>query len=202
MKRALIGLALAAACSSAAADAVQTLRDFVREVRSGTGSFTQTVTSPDGARRKSSSGSFDFVRPGRFRFAYRKPFEQLIVADGTRVWTHDPDLDQASVRTLAGALGATPAAILAGGSLEQDFDLEAQATKDGLAWALARPKRSDGPIQSVRVGFRGTDLAAIEIVDAFGQRSQLQFSDLKTNVAIPDARFRFTPPVGTDVIEQ
>jgi outer membrane lipoprotein carrier protein len=200
--RLLAGLALAAACGLAAADGVQTLRDFVRETKSGRASFTQTVTSADGARRKVSSGSFEFVRPNRFRFAYARPFEQLIVADGTRVWIHDPDLNQASSRKLAAALGATPAAILAGGSLEQDFDLEPQPARDGLEWVLARPKRADGPIQSVRIGFRGKELAALEIADAFGQRSLLQFTEVRSNVPIADAQFRFTPPPGTDVIEQ
>ena len=186
----------------ARADAVDTLRDFVRDVKTGRSTFTQTVTSPDGAKKKSSSGTFEFARPNRFRFAYAKPFEQLIVADGRKVWIYDADLNQVSARKLSNALGATPAALLAGGSLEIDFDLAALPAKDGLEWVKATPKAKDGAFQSVLIGFRGKDLAAVEIVDSFGQRSLLQFAQLAANVAIPPERFAFTVPPGADVIEQ
>jgi outer membrane lipoprotein carrier protein len=184
------------------ADAVDTLREFVRDVKSGRAAFTQTVTSPDGARSKSSSGEFEFVRPNRFRFAYTKPFEQSIVADGQKVWIHDPDLNQASSRKLGQAIGATPAALLAGAALEQDFVLAPQPSAGGIDWALATPKAKDGPFQAMRVGFRGKTLDAVEIVDSFGQRSRLQFSAFEANVALPDERFRFVVPPGADVIEQ
>jgi outer membrane lipoprotein carrier protein len=201
LRAAVLALGL---CTAAVvrADAVDTLRQFVRDVTSGRAAFTQTVTSPDGARSKTSSGEFEFVRPNRFRFAYTKPFEQLIVADGQKVWIHDPDLNQASSRRLDRAIGATPAALLAGGALEQDFVLAAQPSADGIDWALATPKASDGPFQSMRIGFRGPLLDRVEIVDAFGQRSRLQFSRFEANVALPEARFRFVVPAGADVIEQ
>ena len=197
---AFAGLALAAAAAMAAP--VDTLREFVRDVKSGHANFTQTVTSPDGVKKKTSSGSFDFARPNRFRFAYAKPFEQTIVADGEKVWIHDADLNQVSSRKLGQALGATPAALLAGGSLERDFDLAKLPPSDGLEWAEARPKAKDGAFQAVRVGFKGNDLAALEIVDSFGQRSLLRFSAFVPNVAIPAETFRFTVPPGADVIEQ
>ena len=168
-------LLLAGLCLQAAhADAVDTLRAFTRDVKTGSASFTQTVTSPDGARKKVSSGSFEFSRPNRFRFAYSKPFEQLIVSDGAKVWLHDVDLNQVTVRLLDQDLGGTPAALLAGGTLEKDFELAAQPPRDGLDWVLATPKAKDGSVASLRVGFRGPVLAALEIVDAFGQRSQLE----------------------------
>jgi outer membrane lipoprotein carrier protein len=197
----IAALALCVA-GAAQADAVDTLRDFVRDVKSGRAAFTQTVSSPDGARSKTSSGNFEFARPNRFRFAYTKPFEQLIVADGMKVWIHDPDLNQASSRKLGQAIGATPAALLAGGSLEQDFVLAPQPSAGGVDWALATPKVKDGPFQSMRVGFRGKTLDAVEIVDSFGQRSRLQFSAFEANVALPEERFRFVVPAGADVIEQ
>jgi outer membrane lipoprotein carrier protein len=202
VKRLLLAVLLGLAASLAYADAVDTLRAFVREAQSGTSSFTQTVTSPDGARKKTSSGSFEFLRPNRFRFAYAKPFEQLIVADGNKVWIYDADLNQASSRKLAQALGSTPAALLAGGALDKDFELAAQPARDGLEWVLATPRQADSTVQSMRVGFRGKELAAIEIADAFGQRSLLQFNDFKANVTLAPERFRFAPPAGADVIEQ
>ena len=200
MKRLLTGLLLGAATLAAQADAVDALREFTRDVKSGRAAFTQTVTSPDGLKKKTSAGSFEFSRPNRFRFAYSKPFEQLIVSDGQKVWLHDIDLNQVSVRPLDQALGATPAALLAGGSLERDFELSALPTRDGLDWAQATPRAKDGSVTQLKVGFRGKELAALEIVDAFGQRSLLQFSAVQQGVAVPAERFRFVPPAGVDVI--
>jgi outer membrane lipoprotein carrier protein len=201
-KRLLIGAALAAAMAPVWADAVQTLKDFSREVKSGRAEFTQTVSSPDGKRKKSSSGSFEFQRPNQFRFAYAKPFEQLIVADGKKVWIYDPDLQQASSRRIDQALGATPAALLAGGNLERDFTLKALPDEQGLSWVQATPRQADSMLQSLRIGFKGKDLAALEVVDGFGQHSLLQFSAVAANASIAPERFRFTLPPGTDLVEQ
>lgn len=186
----------------ARADAVQTLKDFGREVKSGKAEFTQTVTSPDGQRKKSSSGSFEFQRPNQFRFAYTKPFEQLIVGDGQKVWIYDPDLKQASARRLSAALGATPAALLAGANLEKDFELKALPAAQGLDWVQALPRQADSGLQSLKIGFKGRELAAIEVVDGFGQRSLLQFSGVQANAPVAAERFRFVLPPGADLIEQ
>jgi outer membrane lipoprotein carrier protein len=202
MKNLLIGAALTLALGAVQADALETLQAFSRETSTGRADFTQTVTSPDGAKKKTSSGQFEFARPDRFRFAYTKPFEQLIVSDGKKVWLHDPDLNQVSVRPVTQALGATPVALLAGGAIEKDFDLSAQPAADGLEWVRALPKQKESTIQSLRVGFRGKTLAALEIVDAFGQRSMLQFTDVAANPKLADDRFRFVVPKGADVIEQ
>lgn len=199
--RALCVAALCALSQAARADAVDTLRHFVRDVKSGSAEFTQTVTSVDG-RKRVSTGSFEFQRPDRFRFAYVKPYEQLIVGDGQKVWIYDADLNQVTVRRLSQAIGATPAALLAGGSLDRDFELQAQPSQDGIDWVQATPRAKDTAFQSIRIGFRGRDLAEVDILDAFGQRSVLRFSGYAVNVAIPDATFRFQPPQGADVIEQ
>ena len=203
MKKFLVStLLMFAAAAASAQTAVDTLKEFVRDVKSGRAEFTQTVTSPDGARKKTSSGKFEFSRPNRFRFTYLKPFEQVIVADGQKVWIYDADLNQASSRKFSQALGATPAALLAGGSLEKDFDLAAQPAKDGLDWVEATPKAKDGSFKSVRVGFKGKTLSAIEVVDAFNQRSLLQFSQFVANEPIKPETFVFTVPKGADLIEQ
>ena len=193
-------LLLAGCAFAARADAVDLLRDFVRDAKSGQASFTQTVTSPDGAKTKTSSGSFEFSRPNRFRFEYRKPFEQTIVGDGRQVWLYDADLNQVTVRPMSEALGATPAALLAGTALERDFELKAEPSAQGLEWVQAQPKKKDGSFQALRVGFAGRQLAALEIVDSFGQRSLLRFADLRT-IAAPSAQaFEFTPPKGAEVL--
>ena len=204
--RAWLRSAFAVACLSlsaaASADAVDTLRDFARNVQTGRADFTQTVVSPDGARQRVSSGQFAFSRPNRFRFAYNKPFEQLIVSDGQKVWLHDIDLNQVNVRPLDQALGATPAALLAGGSLERDFNLKAEPSAKGLDWVLAMPKQTEGTVRQMRVGFKGRELAALELTDAFGQRSTLIFSQMVQGGALPAELFRFTPPKGADVVGQ
>jgi len=201
--RRTIAAALLFVSAAAHADAVDTLREFVRDVKTGSAAFTQTVTSPDGAKKKTSSGTFEFARPNRFRFAYKKPFEQLIVADGQKVWIHDADLNQVSSRRIDQALGTTPAALLTGASLDKDFDLSALPGREGLAWAQAVPKAKEGvTFQSLRVAFKGKELAAIEIVDSFGQRSRLDFSQVLANPTLAADAFRFVVPKGADLIEQ
>jgi outer membrane lipoprotein carrier protein len=195
-------LLLVALVGGARADAVDTLREFVRDVKSGSAEFTQTVTAVDGVKKKQSSGRFEFARPNRFRFQYNKPFEQLIVSDGQTVWIHDADLNQVTVRRIDQALGATPAALLAGASLDKEFELAAQGPQDGIDWVQAKPRAKDSAFQSMRIGFRGKALAAVEILDGFGQRSLLQFSQWQPNVALSAERFQFTPPSGADVIRQ
>lgn len=205
--RRIVAAAFAAlACGLSAwpahADAVDDLKAFVRDVKSGRADFTQVVTSPDGQRKKTSSGTFEFERPNRFRFTYKKPFAQDIVADGQKVWIYDADLNQASSRRLAQAIGSTPAAILAGGSLEKDFSLKAMPDSDGLTWAEALPKASDSTFRAVRIGFRSGQLAAIEIVDAFSQKSLLTFEQFAPNAKLPPEDFQFKVPPGVDLIEQ
>lgn len=201
MKRILVTLSFLLV-GVAHADAVDALREFGRDVKSGKANFTQTVTSPDGKRKKVSSGSFEFQRPNQFRFAYAKPFEQVIVADGQKVWIYDADLNQASSRKLADALGATPASLLAGTNLERDFTLKAQPSEGGIDWVLATPKQAESTIQSLKLGFKAKELAAMEIVDGFGQRSRLDFSAVQANVPVAAERFQFKLPAGADLIEQ
>lgn len=217
-------VAVVAACMGALwalpaqADAVASLRAFVKNVQSGQASFKQTVTSPDGKKVRTSTGTLEFQRPNRFRFAYDKPMEQLIVGDGKTVWLYDADLDQVTERPMSQALGATPAALLSGGSLEKDFTLKAMpptaspgaasatpATSQAaglIEWAEALPRTKDGQFQSVRVGFKGDALVALEVLDSFGQKSRLDFSHFDTKAALPASRFQFTPPVGADVLRQ
>lgn len=207
MKRWMIRVGLAVAWClgvwpAAHAGALEALREFTGTVRSGKASFSQVVTTPSGERRRPQSGTFEFQRPNRFRFTYAKPFEQVIVADGQRLWLFDVDLNQVTVRRQADALAATPAALLAGADLSRDFELTEAPAREGLEWVLATPKRRDGAIQSVRIGFKGRELAALEIADGLGQRSMLTFGAIQTNLPLGPEVFRFAPPKGADVIEQ
>ena len=203
MKKLLLLLVLVA--GSVHADAVDALREFTRDAKSGRTTFTQVVTSADNStKKKTSSGSFEFVRPNRFRFTYAKPYEQVIVGDSESVWLYDVDLQQVTVRAMDQALGATPAALLAGANVEKDFELKAQPSAQGLDWVQATPrvKGEAASFQSLRVGFKGKALAAIELVDSFGQRSLLTFGEVATNVAPAADTFRFTPPKGVEVLKQ
>ena len=193
----------------ARADGMVALETFLREVNSAQASFTQVVTSPKRtgetvARSKTSSGSFEFLRPNRFRFEYTKPFEQTIVADGETLWLYDVDLNQVTARQQKDVLGSTPAALIAAGTdlkaLRAVFDLQPAPAAGGLEWVDARPLSKDGQLQKVRVGFRGGDLAVLEIADSLGQRSVLTFSGWKGNIPLKAEGFRFQPPAGVDVI--
>jgi outer membrane lipoprotein carrier protein len=219
LTRATLAVFLAVGTLSAGAQAnsaagLDSLEKFVKNTQSGRAEFTQVVTSParDGqtARTKNSSGSFEFLRPNRFKFVYKKPFEQNIVSDGQTLWLHDVDLNQVTSRKLAQVLNGTPAAVIAAAAdiraLQKDFTLTAQPARDGLAWVQATPKAGDGQIQSITVGFResaqGSELARLEILDSFGQRSLMTFSNFEVNPTLDAAGFQFKPPAGADVIRQ
>ncbi|MBC7609201.1 MAG: outer membrane lipoprotein chaperone LolA [Polaromonas sp.] len=197
---------------------LQSLESFVKNTKSGRASFSQVVTSPskDGQapKVKTSQGSFEFLRPNRFRFIYKKPFEQSIVSDGQTLWLHDLDLNQVTSRKLEQAIGGSPAAVIAAAAdlkgLQADFNLSAlpakAGAKDGLQWVQATPKTKDGQLQSINVGFKATDkgseLAVLEILDSFGQRSVMSFNQFEVNPALTAASFQFKPPAASDVIRQ
>jgi outer membrane lipoprotein carrier protein len=210
IRRVLLAGLLAACVLPVRADGLGALEAFLRDAKSGRADFTQVVTSParDGQapRAKQSTGSFAFQRPNRFRFNYRKPFEQVIVADGQTLWLHDVDLNQVTARKQAQALGATPAALIASAAdlatLRQDFELANAPDQGGLQWVQATPRAKEGQLRAVRAGFRGNELAALEILDGFGQRSVLTFSRMDLNVALPADTFQFRPPAGADVVRQ
>jgi outer membrane lipoprotein carrier protein len=214
MKKYFATLLIAASAYPAWAGGLESLETFVKTVTSGRAEFSQVVTAPakDGqaARSKTSTGTFEFSRPNRFRFIYKKPFEQSIVADGQTLWLYDTDLNQVTSRKQSSVLGSTPAALIAAApdlrALQADFTLTDAPDAGGLQWVVATPKSKDGQLQSVRVGFRpgekSSGLAALEIVDSFGQRSVLTFSKVEVNPNLPADTFRFTPPKGADVIRQ
>ena len=207
-------LALSATCGAWAAG-LDSLEQFLRQARTGQADFTQVVTTPgrDGQppRSKTQTGNFAFERPGKFRFIYRKPFEQTIVADGQTLWLYDADINQVTARRQEQVLGSTPAAIVAAApdlkTLQKTFDLADEPDQNGLQWVRATPKTRDTQIQTVRVGFKpattgAPELAALEITDSFGQRSTLTFTDFQNNPALPPQTFEFHPPAGADVIRE
>jgi outer membrane lipoprotein carrier protein len=205
---------LALSAGAASASSLDALETFLKSTKSGRADFTQVVTPPAKAgqttvRSKTSTGTFAFVRPTRFRFDYVKPFAQVIVADGQTLWLYDADLEQVTARKQVSTLSSTPAALVATAAdvaaLQKEFTLEAQADAEGLQWVQATPKNRENTIQSVRLGLRtdGTQatLAALDILDAMGQRSVLRFANFEVNPAnLGAAQFNFVPPKGVSVI--
>lgn len=177
------------------------LKAFVEGTRSAEARFAQTVTARSGSRPQQASGSMAFVRPGKFRWTYDSPYYQLIVGDGEKLWVYDRDLNQVTVKRLGEALGATPAALLAGdNALERNFVLSEAAAADGLEWVDAVPRNREGGFERLRLGFAGGELRRMELVDAFGQTTLLSFSAMRRNPPLDAREFRFTPPAGADVV--
>jgi outer membrane lipoprotein carrier protein len=209
MKKLFATFALSALTLAAHAGAMESLESFVRTAKTGRADFTQVITGPSRAgqagKTKTSSGTFEFQRPNRFRFEYRKPFEQTIVADGQTLWLHDKDLNQVSSRKQAKVLGSTPAALIAASpdleTLKKDFDLQVLPDANGLQWVQATPRQKEGQLTSMKVGFRGDQLAALDILDSFGQHSVLTFTGMQVNTPVAAESFAFTPPKGADVVQ-
>ncbi len=207
-------LSLAASAQVTTASGLESLEAFVKNTQSGRAAFTQVVTSParngQTAKTKTSSGSFEFLRPNRFKFIYTKPFDQSIVSDGQTLWLHDVDLNQVTARKLAQVLSGTPAAVIAAAAdlkaLQADFTLLPQPDRGGLEWVQATPKTKDGQVQTITVGFKstvkGSELAVLEILDSFGQRSVMAFGAFEVNPALSTANFVFKPPLGADISRQ
>ncbi len=194
----------------ASASGLESLDEFVRTIKTAKTEFTQVVTAPakgaQAPRVKTSTGTFEFSRPNQFKFVYRKPFEQTIVADGQTLWLYDVDLNQVTSRKQAQVLNATPAALIATASdlkaLQADFSLANAPDKDGQQWVTATPKSKDGQVQNVRIGFKDGGLASLEILDSFGQISRMSFSGLQVNLPLAASTFQFTAPAGADVVRQ
>jgi outer membrane lipoprotein carrier protein len=193
-------LALAFALTAGAAS-IDRYKTFLNGTQSARAHFEQKVYDRTGKLVQQSQGSFVFQRPGRFRWVYDKPADQVIVGDGQRVWIYDRQLNQVTVRKLATALGSTPAALLAGASgIEQAFALSDAGEKDGLEWLQAKPRERDAGFERVLLGFDARGLQAMELTDNFGQTTELRFSKLERNPKVNPAEFRFDPPKGADVL--
>jgi outer membrane lipoprotein carrier protein len=187
--------------ATAALANVERFQSFLRTTQTARGEFEQKVYDKDGKLVQQSSGSFVFLRPGRFRWTYAKPVDQVIVGDGQRVWIHDRDLNQVTVRRLARALGSTPAALLAGSSdVEKAFELKDAGTRGGLEWLDARPKERDAGFEAIRIGFGAAGVQAMELTDHFGQTTHLRFTNLARNPKVDPKEFQFEPPKGADVL--
>ena len=182
--------------------AIDSLKTFVQGTRTVRATFSQTLIDRDMRILQKTTGTMQFERPGKFRWTYEKPYEQLIIGDGVRVWFYDYDLNQVTVRKLDLAIGSSPAALLAGnGAIESNFTLSENGAQGGLEWLEARPKNKEGTFELVRLGFTPAGvLTAMELRDNFGQTTMLIFSGLEKNPRLGTDVFKFTPPKNADVI--
>jgi outer membrane lipoprotein carrier protein len=183
------------------ANSLDALKAFIQDVHSARGRFNQQVTDKAGKVKQQSSGTLAFSRPGKFRWVYQKPYEQLIVGDGSKLWLYDADLEQVTMRKLGDALGSSPAALLAGSNeIEKFFNLKDLGKQGGVEWLEARPKDRESTFDSVRMGFADKQLTTMELRDNFGQTTVLRFSRMERNPKLNASEFRFTPPKAADVI--
>ncbi|MCA3192990.1 MULTISPECIES: outer membrane lipoprotein chaperone LolA [unclassified Cupriavidus] len=199
-------LALLAAIPAAHAAATDQLQTFVTSVKTARGEFTQKQIKGQGADAKvsgTSSGTFAFSRPGKFTWRYTKPYDQLLQADGQTLYIYDKDLNQVTERKLDNALGSSPAAILFGSNdLSKNFDVKNGATRDGVEWLELTPKSKDTQFERIGIGFKGGNLEAMELRDAFGNTTMLTFTGIQKNPSLPADTFRFAVPKGADVMKQ
>ena len=187
---------------TAHAAATDKLKNFIASTHSGQADFTQAVLDKSGKKIQSASGTMQFVRPGKFRWVYQKPYEQLIVGDGEKFWLHDVELNQVTVKKLDAALGSSPAALLSGNNeIERSFVLKDSGDRDGLERLQATPRTQDSSFEKILMAFNAqSELVIMELYDAFGQKTVLRFSNLQRNPQLSPQLFKFVPPKGADVL--
>jgi len=186
----------------AQASSLEQFKSFVSGTQSARAGFAQKVYDKGGKLTQEAKGSFVFQRPGRFRWVYDKPADQVIVGDGERVWIYDRELNQVTVRKLSAALGSTPAALLSGSAdVGKAFEMSDAGKRDGLEWLQAVPRDREAGFERMRIGFGAEGaLQAMELVDHFGQTTVLRFSKVVRNPKVDPKEFRFDPPKGADVL--
>lgn len=179
------------------------LDSFIHDIKTLRAEFAQTQLDPRGDKVQEVYGTFIMQRPGKFRWDYRQPYEQAIVADGSRLWIYDKDLEQVTVRNLEGAIGNTPALLLSGGmELSDNFVIVEAPDQDGLTWVELTPLDSESNFKRLRLAFENNSVRIMQLYDSFDQTTILEFSQVQTNTTFPADSFRFQPPPGVDVIEE
>jgi len=192
-----VGLLTAAAEGSPASD----VEKYIAGLATWSADFTQTIADDSGKVLRRAAGKLYLQRPGKFRWDYSEPSEQLVLADGKQIWFYDKDLAQANVRDMDATLASTPAVLLSGGGpVSTQFDITALPPSGGLEWYQLIPKHTDTDFQLVRIGFAKGELASMFLADKLNQVTQLTFTHQSRNAKFAADLFSFTPPSGVDVI--
>jgi outer membrane lipoprotein carrier protein len=187
----------------AQADGVLALKAFFQNTTSMRAKFQQTVLDNLGRKIQEVTGSMQLQRPGKFRWDYNKPYVQLIVGDGKKVWLYDPDLNQVTVRALDKVLGSSPAALLAGSKeIDKTFDFKSLGKQETLEWVEAVPREKESGFDKLRLGFKGEMLYEMELHDSFGQTTIIEFTGQERNPKLNPQDFKFVPADGVDVLSE
>ncbi|QRM20121.1 outer membrane lipoprotein chaperone LolA [Dechloromonas sp. TW-R-39-2] len=201
VQKTLLTAAIAIFPLLAEAGALDQLHQFLQNTRTLKAEFAQTVIGKNGRKPQQSSGLVAISRPGKLRWEIVKPYPQLVVGDGDKIWIYDPELQQVTVRKAGQAISGSPAALLSGNNdLEKNFTLKEAGEAEGMLWLEATPKNGDSGFDKVRLGFASSDLKAMELQDSFGQTTLIRFSKVERNPALSAGTFKFTPPAGVDVV--
>jgi outer membrane lipoprotein carrier protein len=197
----LAGMLVSVGAIEAIASPATEVEGYLNGLATWSADFTQTIDDGHGKIMRSAAGKLYLQKPGRFRWDYSQPSEQLILADGKQIWFYDKDLGQANVRDMDASLANTPAVLLSGNSsVSSQFDVTSLPPSDGLEWYQLIPKRADSDFQLVRIGFRKGELASMFLADKLNQITQLTFSNSQRNARFSPGLFSFVPPAGVDVI--
>ena len=195
------GLPPTAGTAWAEARDIQRVERYVERLSTLRADFRQEVLDAAGAIRERADGTLLLEKPGRFRWEYRHPSEQLLVSDGKTVWLYDTELEQVTVRSLGDSLSATPAMLLSGrGGVDESFIASDGGQADGLDWVELAPRLEETDFRSIRLGFRGNELARMDLVDRLGQTTRIDFLAVERNPKLPADSFTFVPPPGVDVV--
>jgi chaperone LolA len=198
----LVLLLLNASFSVQAGEGRTQLDKYLAEFNTLEASFSQELADEKGAVRQRSQGKVYLQRPGKFRWEYQKPYEQLIVADGKKVWIYDKDLEQVTAKPLHAAIGNTPALLLGGQvNIEKEFTISEDGRKEGLQWLTLKPQGKENQYSDIRLGFEGSTLRNMELHDNFGQTTRIRFAEEQRNKKLAPSLFEFKPPAGVDVMD-
>ena len=199
---ALLVLSVLSGAQIAAASPAKDVEKYLAGLSSWSADFQQTIDDGHGKVLRSAAGKFYLQRPGKFRWDYAEPSEQLVLADGKQIWFYDKDLAQANVRAMDTTLASTPAMLLSGsGSVSDQFDITSMPKNGGLLWFQLIPKHPDTDFQLVRIGFdKDGELASMFLADKLNQVTQLTFTHPERNPKFAPDLFSFSPPSGVDVI--
>ena len=198
----VLALSLSPVSPALAGTPGQLLTDYLKGLNTLSSKFEQITFNADHSAMAESKGVFYLERPGKFRWEYQKPGEQIIVADGDRVYVYDVELEQVSHQDQAKALAGTPALLLAGGApIDRDFKVKDLPNRDGLSWVGLTPRAADGEVQSIQVGFEGKDLRSLIMEDTFGQVTRLLFVGTQRNPSLKADLFRLKPNKATDILQ-
>ncbi len=194
-------LPLLLTAQTAGADGMSSVKAFYEQTKSVRANFHQVVTDKQGRKVQEVDGEMQLLRPNKFRWDYRKPYEQQIISDGNQVWLYDTELAQVTIRSLNQSIGSSPASLLAGGAdIDKAFKLVNASRKDKLDWVSAIPKDKDSGFDKILMGFQDNKIQEMSLIDSFGHTTKIVFTQVEVNPVLEPKNFLFQVPKGVDVV--